>query len=41
MLLAEKFLENINVQGFWAAFWAVIIFSLTTHIISKLNGSKN
>ncbi|EKE11467.1 MAG: hypothetical protein ACD_15C00076G0005 [uncultured bacterium] len=41
LLLADKFLDKLAIQGFWAAFWAVIIFSLTNHVIYNLNKHKN
>lgn len=44
LLLADKFLDKMSLLGFWTAFWAVIIFSLTNAVISQLNnhiGNKN
>lgn len=44
LLLADKFLDKLSIQGFWTAFWAVVIFSLTNFIISQLHnrtGNKN
>jgi uncharacterized membrane protein YvlD (DUF360 family) len=37
LLLADRFLEKLSIQSFWTAFWAVILFSLTNFIISRLN----
>jgi putative membrane protein len=34
LLLADRLLENLVIRGFWAAFWGVVIISLTNHFIS-------
>lgn len=39
LLLADKFLDQLTIKGFWPAFWGVIIISLVNHLISHL--SKN
>ena len=37
LFLAAKFLPHLSIQTFWAAFWGVIILSLTNHIVSHLS----
>jgi putative membrane protein len=39
LLLADKFLDSLAIRTFWAAFWGVVIISITNHIISSLNKS--
>lgn len=39
LLLADRFLDQLTINGFWPAFWGVIIISLVNHLISHL--SKN
>ncbi len=39
LLLADRFLTQLSIQGFWTAFWAVILFSLTNAIISHIGTS--
>jgi putative membrane protein len=36
LLLADRFLDTLSIQSFWAAFWTVIILSLTNSAISHL-----
>jgi putative membrane protein len=38
LLLADRFIDTLSIQGFWAAFWTVIILSLTNSAISRLGG---
>jgi len=40
LFLAAKFLPDLNIQTFWAAFWGVIIISLTNYLISHLSKSQ-
>lgn len=37
LLLAAKFLPQLSIHGFWAAFWGVVIISVMNHIISHFN----
>lgn len=39
LLLADNFLTQLTIKGFWPAFWGVIIISVANHLISHL--SKN
>lgn len=39
LFLAAKFLPHLNIQTFWAAFWGVVIISLTNHFVSHLDKS--
>jgi len=39
LLLADKFLTQLTINGFWPAFWGVIIISVVNHLVSHL--SKN
>jgi putative membrane protein len=40
LFLAAKFLPHLNIQTLWAAFWGVVIISLTNYIISHLSKPK-
>ena len=40
MFLADRFLTQLTIKGFWAAFWGVIIISLMNHFISHLHKNK-
>ena len=37
LFLADKFLTQLTIKGFWPAFWAVIILSIMNHLISHVN----
>jgi putative membrane protein len=37
LYLADWLLNDLIIHGFWTAFWAVIIFSLTNSIISHIS----
>jgi uncharacterized membrane protein YvlD (DUF360 family) len=39
LFLTAKFLPHLNIQTFWAAFWGVVIISLTNHFVSHLGKS--
>jgi putative membrane protein len=39
LLLADKLLDNLTITTFGAAFWSIIIISLTNYFISSLNKS--
>ncbi|MDO8240779.1 MAG: phage holin family protein [Candidatus Moranbacteria bacterium] len=39
MLLADKFLTQLTIEGFWPAFWGVVVISVVNHLISHM--SKN
>lgn len=39
LLLADHFLNQLIIKGFWSAFWGVIIISVINHLVSHL--SKN
>lgn len=34
LLLAAKFIPQLTIHGFWAAFWGVVIISLINHLVS-------
>lgn len=40
LFLAARFLPHLDIQTFWAAFWGVIIISLTNYIVSHLSKQK-
>ncbi|PIP27519.1 MAG: hypothetical protein COX30_01445 [Candidatus Moranbacteria bacterium CG23_combo_of_CG06-09_8_20_14_all_39_10] len=40
LLLADKFLDQLIIKGFWPAFWGVVIFSIINHLISHLHRDK-
>ncbi|MDP1884198.1 MAG: phage holin family protein [Candidatus Moranbacteria bacterium] len=40
LLLADKLLAQLTIQGFWPAFWGVIILSIMNHFISHLHRDK-
>ncbi|MDP1833737.1 MAG: phage holin family protein [Candidatus Moranbacteria bacterium] len=40
LLLADKFLTQLTIRGFWPAFWGVIILSIMNHLISHLHRDK-
>lgn len=37
LLLAAKFLDQLAIRGFWAAFWGVVIISLVNNILSHIS----
>jgi len=37
LLLADKFLTQLTIKGFWPAFWGVVIISLVNHLISHFS----
>lgn len=37
LFLAARFLPDLHIQTFWAAFWGVIIISFTNYLISYLS----
>lgn len=40
LFLASRLLPSLEIQTFWAAFWGVVIISLTNHLISSLGKIK-
>lgn len=41
LLLVSKILPNLDIQSFWAAFWGVVVISLTNHLVSSLSKKKD
>ena len=37
LLLADRLLISLDIRTFWAAFWGVVVISLTNHLISNLS----
>ena len=40
LFLAEKILPNLQIDGFWPAFWGVIVISLVNYIILSIFDNK-
>lgn len=40
LLLADRFLTQLTIQGFWPAFWGIIILSIMNHLISHLHRNR-
>jgi putative membrane protein len=40
LLLVSHFLPTLQIDGFWAAFWGVIIISIVNNIISSITKEK-
>lgn len=41
LLLADKLLTQLTIQGFWPAFWGIVILSLINHFISHLHRDRS
>ncbi len=41
LLAADKFLTHLTIRGLWAAFWGVVIISLTNYFISRFAKSRD
>lgn len=41
LLIADRFLSQLTIQSFAAAFWSLIIFSLVNFVISHLSKPSN
>ncbi len=37
LLFAAKFIPHLTIDGFWPAFWGVLIISLMNHLVSRLS----
>lgn len=40
LFLADKLLTQLTIQGFWPAFWGVIVISFVNHLISHLSKKR-